>query len=65
MRDGAFTVAMLKRALDHLHKAQAGLDAAATKQLLPEAMVAEARRELFAIREGILELMERFRGRGE
>jgi hypothetical protein len=65
IRDGAFTVALLKRALDHLHKSQAGLDAAAMKQLLPEAMTAEARQELFAIREGILELMEKFRGRAE
>jgi hypothetical protein len=61
--DPAFTVAYLKRALDHLHKSQAGLEAAAPKNLLPEPTVAEARRELFEIREGILRLMDEFRGR--
>jgi hypothetical protein len=61
--DPAFTVAYLKRALDHLHKAQAGLEAVATKKLLPEEMVAGARKELFEIREGILQLMDEFRGR--
>jgi len=62
-RDGAFTVAYLKRALDHLHQAQAGLEAMAPKKLLPEKMVAGARKELFEIREGILKLMDEFRGR--
>jgi hypothetical protein len=62
-RDGAFTVAYLKRALDHLHQAQAGLEAVAPKKLLPEKMVSEARKELFEIREGILSLMDEFRGR--
>ena len=62
-REGAFIVACLKRALDHLHKSQAGLEAVAPKKLLPEKMVAEARRELFEIREGILKLMDAFRGR--
>jgi len=62
-RDDAFTVAYLKRALDHLHKSQAGLEAIAPKKLLPEKMVAEARKELFEIREGILKLMDEFRGR--
>jgi len=61
--DAAFTVAYLKRALDHLHKSQAGLEAVAPKQRLPETMVAEARNELFEIREGILHLMDEFRGR--
>ena len=59
----AFTVAYLKRALDHLHKAQAGLEAVAPRRLLPETMIAEARKELFEIREGILRLMDQFRGR--
>jgi hypothetical protein len=63
-RDDAFTVACLKRALDHLHKAQAGLEGVAPKKLLPETMVADARQELFEIREGILRLMDQFRGRG-
>ena len=62
--DAAFTVAYLKRALDHLHKALAGLEAVATKKLLPDASVTEARREMFAIREGILKLMDELRGRG-
>jgi hypothetical protein len=61
--DPAFTVACLKRALDHLHKSQAGLEAVAPKRLLPEPMVAEARQELFELREGILKLMDEFRGR--
>ncbi len=61
--DDAFTVACLKRALDHLHKSQAGLEAVAPKKILPAPMIAEARRELFEIREGILQLMDEFRGR--
>ena len=61
--DAAFTVAYLKRALDHLHKSQAGLEAVAPRKLLPETMIAEARKELFEIREGILRLMDEFRGR--
>jgi hypothetical protein len=61
--DPAFTVACLKRALDHLHKSQAGLDSVAPKKLLPEAMIVEARKELFELREGILRLMDQFRGR--
>jgi len=62
--DPAFTVAYLKRALGHLHQSQAGLEAVAQKTLLPPGMIAEARRELFEIREEILRLMDRFRGRG-
>ena len=50
----------MKRALDHLHKSQAGLEAVAPKKVLPESMVAEARKELFEIREGILRLMDEF-----
>jgi len=46
-----------------LHKSQAGLEAVAPKKLLPEKMVSEARKELFEIREGILKLMDEFRGR--
>jgi hypothetical protein len=62
-RDGAFTVAYLKRALGHLHKSQAGLEAVAPKKLLPEKVIGEARKELFEIRENILRLMDEFRGR--
>jgi len=61
--EAAFTVAYLKRALDHLHKSQAGLEAVAPKKLLPETMIAAARQELFEIREAILRLMDEFRGR--
>jgi hypothetical protein len=61
--EATFTVAYLKRALDHLHKSQAGLEAVAPRKLLPETMIAEARKELFEIREGILRLMDEFRGR--
>ena len=61
--DSSFTVAYLKRALDHLHKSQAGLEAVAPKKLLPEPLIVEARKELFEIREGILRLMDEFRGR--
>ena len=60
--EAGFTVACLKRALDHLHRAQAGLEAVAPKKLLPETMITEARAEIFQIREGILKLMNDFRG---
>jgi len=63
VRDGAFTVAYLKRALDHLHKSQGGLEAVARRKLLPAKLVAEARKELFEIREGILRLMDEYRRR--
>jgi len=63
MMDAAFTVACLKRALDHLHKSQAGLEAVVPKKILPEKMIVAARKELFEIREGILKLMDEFRGR--
>jgi hypothetical protein len=63
LRDDAFTVAYLKRALDHLHKSQAGLEAVSKKKLLPEYLVSDSRKELFEIREGILNLMNEFRGR--
>jgi hypothetical protein len=63
--EASFTVAYLKRALDHLHQSQAGLEAVAPKKLLPDDAVAEARKELFEIREGILRLMDQFRGRGK
>ena len=61
--DDAFAVAYLKRALNHLHQSQAGLEGVAQKKLLPEQTIADARQELFAIREGILKLMDEFRGR--
>lgn len=61
--EAGFTVAYLKRALDHLHKSQAGLETVAPKKLLPESLIAEARKELFEIRETLLKLMDKLRGR--
>jgi PAS domain-containing protein len=63
MAERAFVVACLKRALDHLHQSQAGLEAVAPKKLLPAKMIAAARQELFEIRAGILNLMDELRGR--
>lgn len=60
-RDAAFTVACLKRALDHIHKTQAALEAVAPRELLPKPTIAEARQELFAVRQEILKLMDEFR----
>ena len=66
-RNAAFTVAYLKRALDHLHKSQAGLESLAKKRsldavgMLPETLIAGARQELFEIREDILRLMQELR----
>lgn len=62
LRDGAFIVAALKRALGHLHKSQAILEKVAPRNLLPAEMIGATRAELFAIREEILRLMEEFRG---
>lgn len=62
--DPGFIVASLKRALDHLHKAQAGLESAALRQLPPPSLLTATRQEMFEIREGILKLMDEFRGRG-
>jgi len=62
--EAAFTVAYLKRALDHLHKSRP-LGSRRPKKLLPETMVTEARKELFEIREGILRLMDEFRDAAE
>lgn len=61
--DAAFTVACLKRALNHLHQSQAGLEKVAKRKALPDALVAESRAELFTLREGVLKLMDEFRGR--
>ncbi len=61
-RDGPFTVAYLKRALGHLHSAQAALEKVTPKNLLPTEVLATARKDLFEIREEILRLMDEFRG---
>jgi len=63
MPEDAFTVAYLKRALEHLHKSLAGLEAVTPKQLLPAEMIEEARGELFGIRQSLLSLMDELRGR--
>jgi hypothetical protein len=60
-KESGFIVACLKRALGHLHAAQTALEKVAPKNLVPEPALDHARRELFEIREGILELMKRFR----
>lgn len=60
-KDGAFVVACLKRALSHLHAAQAALEKVAPKKLLPDETTASTRTELFQIREEILRLMKEFR----
>ena len=62
-REAAFVVACLKRALDHLHKSQAGLEKVAPRNLLPPDLVAESRKDPFEIRQEILRLMDAFRGR--
>jgi hypothetical protein len=61
--DDALTIAWLKRALNHLHKSQKGLEAVALKKILSARTITDARKELFEIREGILKLMDAFRGR--
>jgi hypothetical protein len=63
LHEPAFVVACLKRALGHLHRAQAGLEKLAQQPLLPKEVASRSRQELFALREEILRLMERFRGR--
>lgn len=62
-RDAAFTVAYLKRALNHLHQSQAGLQNAIENQRLPESLAETASTELMEIRQEILRLMDEFRGR--
>lgn len=64
-RDSAFVVACLKRALGHLHAAQEGLAKVQSDKIekLPPETLVRVRKELFEIREGILSLMDEFRGR--
>lgn len=63
-RDGGFVVAALKRALNYLHKSIAAAEKVAQKKLLPPERFDSFRAELFDIREQVLALMERFRGKG-
>ncbi len=67
LAEGAFTVACLKRALNHLHQAQAALEKVASTKALPKETTGPLRKEFFALREQVLKLMEEFRGkrRGE
>jgi hypothetical protein len=58
-----FIVAYLKRALSHLHAAQAALERLTPKQIVPAPVLTRARQELFEIREGIVDLMRRFRAK--
>jgi hypothetical protein len=62
LSEGAFIVACLKRALSHLHTAQAALESVTKKELLRAEILASTRREFFALREEILRLMTDFRG---
>ena len=64
LSEGAFIVACLKRALNHLHTAQAALENVTAKNLLPREVMASTRAEFFAIREEILRLMTEFRREG-
>lgn len=59
----AFIIASLKRALSHLHKAQALLEIAEEQVLLAPEIIQRVRTEFFEMREGILKLMDEFRGR--
>ena len=54
-------VAYLKRALGHLHQAQAALEKVAAKKLLSPEALTSTRAELFAVREEVLRLMNEFR----
>jgi hypothetical protein len=63
LRDGGFVVAALKRALNYLHKSIAAAEKVAQKKLLPSERLDPFRADLFDIREQVLALMERFRGK--
>jgi hypothetical protein len=62
LSEGAFIVACLKRALNHLHTAQAALEQVSLKRLLPAELLDSTRAEFFVLREEILRLMTEFRG---
>jgi len=65
MTSGAFVVATLKRALAHLHAAQAALEKVAPKKLLGVETISSTRAELFTVREEMLRLMNEFRSKGD
>jgi hypothetical protein len=62
-RDGGFVVAALKRALNYLHKSIAAAERVAQKNLLPAERMESFREELFGIREEMLALMQKYRGK--
>jgi len=62
-REGGFVVAALKRALKYLHASIDASEKVAGKKLLPGDRLQSFRDELFAIREEILALMQKYRER--
>lgn len=64
LRQPGFVVAGLKRALALLHESIAAAERVGTKTVLPADKLGPFREELFAVREQILALMERFRAEG-
>lgn len=63
LRDGGFIVAALKRALNYLHQSLSAAETVSSKGLLPAERLQSFRVELFKVREEILHLCTRFRGR--
>lgn len=63
LTEGPFIVACLKRALNHLHAAQAALEKVSRQKSLPAPTTRKLRAEFFALREEILRLMEEFRSK--
>lgn len=59
--DPAFTVALLKRALNVLHTSQAELEQGAGANIFPPELITETRRELLEIRQALLDLMNHLR----
>jgi len=64
VRDPAFAVATIKRALEHHNAALAALAPMAGKPFAPAARVAHYRAALFQIREDLIALIARLRGEG-
>jgi hypothetical protein len=62
-REGGFVVAALKRALNYLHASMAAAEKVAQKKLIDCERLDSFRRDLFSVREEILELMQRFRSK--
>jgi hypothetical protein len=64
-REGGFVVAALKRALNYLNASMAAAKKVAQKKLIDSERLDLFRKELFGVREEILELMERFRAKSK